>query len=75
MPAHLNITMDQALYLRLKRELPPKRISAFIEDAVRAKLRPSKSDLEHAYQSAAKEVWRQKLAADWSKTELEEWPE
>ena len=74
-PAHLSITMDEALYLRLKKELPPKRISAFIEDAVRAKLRPSRIDLERAYKAAAKEEWRQKLAADWSETEIEAWPE
>jgi hypothetical protein len=75
MPAHLNITMDDALYVRLKRELPPKRISAFIEEAVRAKLRPSRSELERAYKAASKEVWRQKLARDWAATEVEEWPE
>ncbi|HKY34370.1 MAG TPA: hypothetical protein VJN18_00410 [Polyangiaceae bacterium] len=75
MPAHLNITMDRALYLRLKKELPPKRISAFIEEAVRARLRPSRSELEQAYKAAAAETWRQKLAADWSETEVDQWPE
>jgi hypothetical protein len=34
----LNITMDADLYQRLKRELPAKRISRFISDAVRAYL-------------------------------------
>jgi hypothetical protein len=75
MPARLNITMNDALYHRLKKELPPKRISAFIEDAVRAKLRPSRSDLERAYEAAAKEPWRQNFAAEWAGTEIEEWPE
>lgn len=75
MPAHLTITMGESLYLRLKKELPPKRISAFIEDAVRAKLRPSRSDLEQAYKAASKEAWRRKLAADWAETEVAEWPE
>jgi hypothetical protein len=75
MSAHLNITMDEALYLRLKKELPPKRISAFIEEAVRAKLKPSKSDLEAAYKAAAKESWRTQFAEDWSWTETDEWPE
>ncbi len=75
MPAHLNITMDEALYLRLKQELPPKRISAFIEAAVRAKLRPSGSELERACKAASKETWRRKLAADWSLTEVDAWPE
>jgi hypothetical protein len=75
MPAHLNITMDEALYRRLKKELPPKRISAFIEEAVRARLRPSRSELERAYKAASKEAWRRKLAADWSETEVDQWPE
>ena len=75
MSAHLNITIDEALYQRLKRELPPKRISAFIEEAVRAKLRPSASDLERAYKAAAKEAWRTELSAEWSSTDVEAWPE
>ena len=75
MAAHLNITMDEALYLRLKRELPPKRIGAFIEEAVRAKLKPSKGDLDAAYKSASKEAWRSKVAVDWSGAEVDEWPE
>ena len=75
MAAHLNITMDEALYLRLKTELPPKRISAFIEEAVRAKLRPSPGDLARAYKAASREKWRSKLAEDWSRTEVDEWPE
>jgi hypothetical protein len=52
-----------------------KALGAFIEDAVRAKLRPSRIDLERAYKAAAKEAWRQKLAAEWSETEVEAWPE
>jgi hypothetical protein len=36
MPVRLNITMDADLYERLKRELPAKPISRFINDAVRA---------------------------------------
>jgi hypothetical protein len=73
--AHLSITMDEALYARLKRELPPKRISAFIEEAVRAKLRPDRKTLDAAYKAAAREPWRARLAGDWSPTEVEAWPE
>lgn len=75
MAAHLNITMDEELYLRLKEELPPKGISAFIEDAVRAKLRPSRAALEQAYKAASKEAWRRKFSEEWSATEVDEWPE
>ena len=67
--------MDEALYERLKRELPPKRISAFIEEAVRAKLRPDKKTLDVAYKAAAREAWRGRIQRDWSATDVEEWPE
>jgi len=75
MAAHLNITMDEALYERLKRELPPKKISSFIEQAVRAKLRPDKKALDAGYKAAAKEKWRHGLEDDWAPTEVEGWPE
>lgn len=65
MTVRLNITIDDSLYKRLKQETPPKKISAFIEDAVRAKLRPSKADLDTAYKKASRELWRKQLAADW----------
>jgi hypothetical protein len=74
MAAHLSITLDPALYERLKRELPPKRISAFIEEAVRARLRPDRKTLDAAYRAASKEAWRGGLAADWEATEVEAWP-
>jgi hypothetical protein len=60
--------------VRLKQELPPKRISAFIEEAVRAKLGPDRRTLDAAYQAAAKESWRRDLAGDWFPTEVEAWP-
>ncbi len=75
MAAHLSITLDEALYERLKRELPPKRISAFIEEAVRARLRPDRKTLDAAYRAAAKEPWRRGLSAEWAVTEVESWPD
>ncbi len=75
MTVRLNITMDEAIYKRLKRETPPKKISAFIEGAVKARLRPSKSELDDAYQKASRELWRKRLAADWQETETEGWPD
>ncbi len=74
MPVRLNITMDEALYKRLKRELPPKRISSFIEAAVRARIRPDRATLDAAYRAAAREPWRRRLSSDWSGTETEDWP-
>jgi hypothetical protein len=74
MSVRLNITMDEALYRRLKKELPPKRISSFIEAAVRARIHPDRATLDAAYRAAAREPWRGRLASDWSGTETEDWP-
>jgi hypothetical protein len=74
MLVRLNITMDEALYKRLKKELPPKRISSFIEAAVRARIHPDRATLDAAYRAAAREPWRGRLASDWSGTETEDWP-
>lgn len=71
----LNITIDEELYERLKAELPPKRISAFINDAVRARLYPDRKTLDAAYQEASRETWRRGLADQWQATETEDWPE
>jgi hypothetical protein len=47
--------MDDDVYARLKKEVPPKKLSAFIAGAVRAKLRPDAKTLNAAYQAASKE--------------------
>jgi Arc/MetJ family transcription regulator len=69
MSVRLNITMDEAVYARLKKEVCPKRISAFINEAVRARLSPDRQTLDAAYKAASKERWRRSLANDWSRTE------
>ncbi len=74
MPVRLNITMDEDLYRRLKRELPPKGISSFIEAAVRERLFPDRAVLDAAYRTASRERWRRRLGADWAATETEGWP-
>lgn len=74
MLVRLNITIDQDVYDRLKGELPPKGISRFISDAVRARLRPGQHELDRAYQSAAKERWRQAELDEWSSVDTEDWP-
>lgn len=75
MAVRLNITMERDLYERLKKELPPKRISAFINDAVRARLYPDQRTLDSAYKKARRERWRREVAEDWGSTETEAWPE
>ena len=74
MPVRLNITIDEDVHERLKQELPPKGISRFINDAIRARLRPSTEALDHAYQAAARERWRKAEARDWRVTDVEDWP-
>ncbi|MCP9470838.1 MAG: hypothetical protein NNA31_12675 [Nitrospira sp.] len=74
MAVRLNITMDEDIYARLKKEVPPKKISAFISSAVRAKLHPDKKALDEAYRAARKEHWRKELEDDWKSTEGDGWP-
>ncbi len=52
MSVRLNITMDDDVYARLKKEVPPKKLSAFISGAVRAKLYPDTKTLDAAYRAA-----------------------
>jgi len=74
MAVELNITMDEDLYQRLKKELPPRGINVFINDAVRARLQPDRQTLDAAYRAASQETWRRELAEDWQPTETEDWP-
>ena len=74
MPVRLNITIDEDVHERLKRELPAKGISRFINDAVRARLRPSRQALDEAYKAAAREPWRESETRDWEVTDVEDWP-
>jgi hypothetical protein len=75
MSVRLNITMDEDLYRRLKKELPPKGISSFINKAVRARIRPDRRALDAAYRAASRERWRRTLDREWRVTETEGWPE
>jgi hypothetical protein len=74
MPVRLNITIDEDVHDRLKQELPAKGISRFINEAIRARLRPSREVLDQAYRTAAREVWRSVEGRDWSVTDVEDWP-
>jgi hypothetical protein len=75
MPVRLNITIDEDVHERLKRELPAKGISRFINEAVRARLRPSPTALDDAYRAASRERWRRSEARAWGTTDTEGWPE
>jgi Arc/MetJ family transcription regulator len=74
MSVRLNITMDDDVYARLKKEVPPKKLSAFIAGAVRAKLHPDARALNAAYQAASKERWRTSFDDDWKYIDEEGWP-
>ena len=71
MSVRLNITTDEAVYARLKKQVRPKKVSAFINEAVR----PDRPTLDAVYKAAGKERWRRRLADDWSRTDTEGWPE
>jgi hypothetical protein len=51
MPVRLNITVDEDVHERLKRELPATGISRFINEAVRARLRSSRAALDDEYKA------------------------
>ena len=74
MAVRLNITIDEDLHERLKRAVPAKGMSRFINDAVRERLRPSDDELDRAYSAASRETWRQAEASAWAATEAEDWP-
>jgi hypothetical protein len=71
----LNITLDTDVYRRLKKQVPPKKLSAFLNAAARAKLHPDRHTLDAAYQAARKETWREASSDDWSTIDTEGWPE
>ena len=50
-------------------------MSDFINRAVRRHLRPDRKTLDAAYRAASRDPSRRELAADWSATETEAWPE
>lgn len=75
MPIRLNITIDEDVHERLKREVPTKGMSRFINEAVRARLRPSDDELDGAYRAASGEAWRQSETVPWAVTDVEGWPE
>ncbi len=75
MPVRLNITIDEDVHERLKRDLPPRGISRFINDAIRARLRPSREQLDTVYRATAREEWRRVEASDWAAIEVQDWPE
>ncbi len=74
MTVRLNITLDETLYRRLKAQCPPKGISRFIAESVRARLYPDRDELEAGYKAAAGEAWRAELSEAWEQTDVEDWP-
>jgi hypothetical protein len=72
---HLNITLDEDLYRRLKARVAPKKLSAFIAEALGAKMGPGREELAQAYRAASREPWRKRLTDEWTATETEAWPE
>jgi Arc/MetJ family transcription regulator len=74
MTVRLNITIDDDLHEFLKRELPEKGISRFINDAIRARLRLTRKALDEAYKAADREPWRKAEARGWEATDIEGWP-
>jgi len=74
MSVRLKITMDDDVYAKLKKEVPSKKLSAFITGAIRAKLHPDAKALDAAYRAASKEPWRKSLDENWKHSAAEGWP-
>ena len=51
------------------------KISRFINEAIRARLHPSRKQLDDAYRAAAREPWRRSQGDDWTVVEVEGWPD
>jgi acetyl esterase/lipase len=66
--------MDDDVYARLKKQVPPKKLSAFISTAVRERLHPDSRMLDAAYKAANKERWRKAFDKDWKHIDDEGWP-
>ena len=66
--------MDDEVYARLKKEVLPKKLSAFIVGAIRAKLYLDAKALDVAYQAASKESWRKSLDENWKHVDAERCP-
>jgi hypothetical protein len=66
--------MDDDVYARLKKQVPPKKLSAFISGAVRERLHPHSRTLDAAYKAASKERWRKGFDKDWKYIDDEGWP-
>ncbi len=75
MPVRVNVILETDVYRRIRKQVPPKKLSAFLNEAAKAKLYPDVKALDRAYKAASKERWRERLADDWKVTEGEEWPE
>jgi hypothetical protein len=63
MSVGVNGSIDDAMYARLKKEVP-----------VRAKLHPDAKMLDSAYQAASKERWGESLDRSWKDFDAEGWP-
>ena len=74
MSVRLNVSIDDALYARLKKQVPYKKLSAFITGAIRAKLHLDAKALDVAYQAASTEQWRKSLDENWKHIDAEGWP-
>ena len=74
MPVRVNVILETEVYRQLKKQVPAKKLSAFLNEAAKARLSPNRAALDAAYKAASRERWRRQLAEDWKVTEGEGWP-
>ena len=73
MQKKLTLTIDEAVYRGLRREVGPRKISQFIEDLVRPHV--LKVALAQAYAELASDEAREREALEWAEGTLGDFPE
>lgn len=69
----LSITLSDHLYDRLKHNIPPRRISKFVSEALEMKLDEKQHELYKAYLEAAMDHDREAEAKEWDVVNIEAW--
>jgi hypothetical protein len=61
----MSISIDESLHYKLKHNVPAKKISMFVSQAIKKELDAVESELRAAYTEAEQDSARQKELKDW----------
>lgn len=74
MTVRLNITLPEDTYQRLKQQARPKGMSAYIDEALKLRLKTDRAALDEAYRQSWSDEARFEEAADWTAVDVDGWP-